>query len=216
MSQQSNESFSESRLKSIRASAARLCAGLDWRAGAVALAYLVGIGAVDAQPAPAADAMHSTSSMQVVLLQSKVIKDAQGKELLVPADEVKPGDVLEYRVTYTNNTGKPVTGLVANLPLPEGLEYLPRSAKPGATLAQAATKDGQFGTEPLSRMVDGKPQPVPYNEYRALRWSLGKLPANGVAAVSARARVEAVAPPAPAAPPAQPVAVAPKADPMSR
>ncbi len=138
-------------------------------------------------------------TVAVVLTQAKVVKDAQGKEQLVAADSVKPGDVLEYRATYTNHTGKSVTGLVANLPIPEGLEYLPKTAKPGATLVKVATKDGAFAAEPLARNVNGKSEPVPYNEYRSLRWTLGQLPANGVTAVTARAKVEVVVPPAPVA-----------------
>ncbi|WP_095949969.1 DUF11 domain-containing protein [Variovorax boronicumulans] len=150
-----------------------------------------------AAPTPTEAAQKKT--VAVVLTQAKVVKDAQGKEQLVAADSVKPGDVLEYTATYTNHTGKAVTGLVANLPIPEGLEYLPKTAKPGATLVKAATKDGAFAAEPLARVVNGKSEPVPYNEYRSLRWTLGQLPANGSAAVTARAKVETVVPPAPVA-----------------
>ena len=155
----------------------------------------------------------SKAVVTVVLTQSKVVKGVDGKETLVEAPTVRPGDVIEYRATYTNNTGKTVTGLRADLPIPEGLEYLPRSAKPGADLVKAAVKGGDYAMEPLSRkLANGKTEPVPYNEYRALRWSLGQLPAGGVTAVSARAKVEVVVPKAPLvgssaaaqAPPAKP------------
>lgn len=174
-------------------------------ASAIVLAGLAGMaGTAMAQPAktassPATAEAAPKKAVAVVLTQHKVIKDAQGKEQLLDAGSVKPGDIVEYKATYTNNTGKPVSGLVADLPIPEGLEYLPRSAKPGATLVQAAAKDAVFGPEPLMRKATAagqKPEPVPYADYRALRWSLGQLPASGSAAVSARARVETVAPPA--------------------
>jgi uncharacterized repeat protein (TIGR01451 family) len=162
------------------------------------LAGLTGFaGAAAAQSAPAAAEAAQKKAVAVVLTQSKVVKDAQGRAQLVDASSVKPGDVVEYRVTYTNNTGKPVTGLVADLPIPEGLEYQPRSAKPGAGLVQAAAKDAVFGAEPLMRKAAGnKTEPVPYADYRSLRWTLGQLPANGSTAVSARAKVEVVVPPA--------------------
>ncbi|MDM0118300.1 hypothetical protein [Variovorax arabinosiphilus] len=161
---------------------------------------------------PLAKAME-TAAVTVELQQSKVVQATDGKEQLLDAASVKPGDVLEYTVTYTNKTGKPVSGLVADLPIPEGLEYLPRSAKPGATLVKAAVKDGAFAAEPLMRKTrDGKAEPVPYSDYRALRWTLGQLPAGGVASVSARAKVEVVVPPVPktasATPPATPSASA--------
>ena len=149
-----------------------------------------------AQPAAT---LGEAKTVAVVLTQSKVVKDANGAEQLQDASSVKPGDVIEYKATYTNNTGKAVTGLVADLPLPEGLEYLPKSAKPGASLVKAATKDGVFAAEPLMRAgtAGARAEAVPYGDYRALRWTLGQLPANGVTAVSARARVEVVIPPEP-------------------
>ncbi|MGF6348506.1 hypothetical protein [Variovorax sp. W2I14] len=152
-------------------------------------------GPAAAQSAPTLEAGQK-KAVAVVLTQSKVVKDAQGREQLVDASSVKPGDIVEYRAVYTNNTGKPVTGLVADLPIPEGLEYQPRSAKPGAGLVQAAAKDAVFGAEPLMRKAAGnnKTEPVPYADYRSLRWTLGQLPANGSTAVSARAKVETVAP----------------------
>lgn len=162
---------------------------------ACAFSALAQTGAAVARPEQAAVA---PAAVTVELQQSKVVKAADGKEQLLDAASVKPGDVLEYTVTYTNKTGKAVSGLVADLPIPEGLEYLPRSAKPGATLVKAAVKDGEFAPEPLMRKArDGKTEPVPYSDYRALRWTLGQLPAGGVASVSARAKVEVVVPPAP-------------------
>lgn len=179
------------------------------------LACTVG-GIVFAQAAPKAPAApQAKPAVSVQLTQRKVTKDAQGKEQLIDAATVKPGDVLEYQATYTNTTSKVVTGLVGNLPIPEGLEYLPKSAKPGATLVKAATNDGVFAAEPLVHMVAGKTVPVGYGDYRSLRWTLGQLPANGVTVVSARAKVQVVVPSAPmtsaAAAQAPPVAVRPAA-----
>ena len=131
------------------------------------------------------------------LTQSRVIQGADGKEQLVDAASVKPGDLLEYRAVYSNRKNFPVDGLVVDLPIPEGLEYQPKTARPAALRAQAATKDGQFRAEPLTQQIAGKTEPVPYSDYRSLRWNLGKLPAGGEAVVSARARVQTYAPAAP-------------------
>ncbi|PBI85132.1 hypothetical protein BKP43_48540 [Variovorax boronicumulans] len=191
---------SSSQVNSFMSPVVRLTVRLGLGLGVAMTLGLGGLAAAQgtkAAPTPTEAAQKKT--VAVVLTQAKVVKDAQGKEQLVAADSVKPGDVLEYTATYTNHTGKAVTGLVANLPIPEGLEYLPKTAKPGATLVKAATKDGAFAAEPLARVVNGKSEPVPYNEYRSLRWTLGQLPANGSAAVTARAKVETVVPPAPVA-----------------
>ena len=205
--------------QSFRRRAARLSAvATTVGAGMLAVASL-------AAPAPAQPAATPSASAEktvaVALTQRKVVTGADGKEQLLDASSVKPGDVLEYRATYTNQTGKTVSGLVADLPIPEGLEYLPRSAKPGAALVKAATKDGAYAAEPLMRKAaNNKTEPVPYGDYRALRWALGQLPAGGETAVTARARVEVVVPPEPKtsalAPQAPPVTVQSAAGAASR
>lgn len=188
-------------------------------AGMIAVASLA--APASAQTVATPSALVPEKTVAVALTQFKVVKAADGKEQLLDASSVKPGDVLEYRATYVNKTGKAVSGLVADLPIPEGLEYLPRSAKPGAALVKAATKDGVYGAEPLTRKAaNNKTEPVPYGDYRALRWTLGQLPAGGETAVTARARVEIVVPPEPktsaAAPQAPPVMVQSAAGAASR
>ena len=133
------------------------------------------------------------AAVSVKLTQRKVIKSADGKEQLVDATTVKPGDVLEYRVTYVNNSAKTVTGLIGELPIPQGLEYQRKSAKPGNSQHsqfKAATKEGVFAAEPLMRKVGSVQQEVPYSEYRKLNWTLGQLLAGSEVSVSARAQVQ--------------------------
>lgn len=140
-------------------------------------------------------AARTGASVVVELTQAKVTLDEKGVEHLTDAATVKPGDVIEYRAAYTNQSTKEVTGLVANLPIPEGMEYLPNSAKPSARLPTVATKDSQYGVEPLKRKnASQREELIPYGEYRAIRWQLGLLPAGGVTQVSARAKVETVVP----------------------
>lgn len=141
--------------------------------------------------------LEAPRAVTVQLTQSKVVKAADGTEQLVDAAAVKPGDIVEYRAVYTNNTPRVVSGLQADLPIPAGLEYLPRSAKPGADRVKAATLDGVFAAEPLIRKAGASTEAVPYADYRSLRWTLGQLPAKGEVTVVARARVETVIPPAP-------------------
>lgn len=183
--------------------------GVDRRLARAGLAgvFLGGAAVAMAQTAAplavagSAQAKASPKAVDVVLTQSKVVRGPDNNEQFQDAATIKPGDVIEYKATYTNNTGKTVKGLVANLPIPEGLEYLPRSAKPGANLVKVATKNAVFESEPLVRKsASGKTEPVPYREYRALRWNLGELPASGSTAVTARAKVETVAPPTASAP----------------
>lgn len=168
-------------------------------------------GVVEAPKTPAPPSTSAASkAVQVELSQHKVIRGADGKEQLVDAASVKPGDVLEYRAVYVNRSAKGVTGLVADLPIPNGLEYQPKSAKPGAALVKVATGDHIFAAEPLMRKVGASQQLVPYGEYRKLRWALGQLPAGGTASVSARAQVQSYV-----APSASELAASPQAPPVT-
>jgi len=144
------------------------------------------------------------------LTQMLVKTGADGKEKLEDASSVKPGDIIEYRVTYTNSGKLPIKSVLAVLPIPLNTEYQPKTANPGATLVSAATANGVYGAEPLMRTPAGKskPEPVPYAEYRNLRWTLGQLPAGGVTEVAARVKVQTVVPPAVATPASAPKAPA--------
>jgi uncharacterized repeat protein (TIGR01451 family) len=172
------------------------------------------LGQLPAAHAQASKAQAEKKEAVVIqLTQKRVVSGPQG-ERLEDINSVKPGDVIEYRATYTNVSKLPVQGLVAKLPVPEGLEYLPKSAKPYTPALQMAARDGQFGVEPLQRKTaDGSVQLLPYNEYRTMRWNIGQLNAGASVAVSARARVEGAVP-APVT--ASPVASTPRSLESSR
>jgi uncharacterized repeat protein (TIGR01451 family) len=147
-------------------------------------------------PAAKAAAKPATTSQQPLTaeLSQFLVVVENGKEVLKPVGTVKPGDLIEYRVVYTNRTQAPLSDVVADLPLPEGLEYQPKTTRPAAS-ALAAVKGGAFGREPLTRPgANGQPEPVPYSEYRQLRWPLGQIAAGAKAQVSARARVSSGVP----------------------
>lgn len=135
-----------------------------------------------------------TPSVVVHLEQFKVLTQSNGQESLVEAPTIKPGDVIEYRATYTNRDSKPVSGLQAILPIPEGMEYLPKTARPGPGKVQVATRDSVYGAEPLTRQVrvNGRllTESVPYVQYRSLRWDLNHLAPGARQTVAARAQLE--------------------------
>jgi uncharacterized repeat protein (TIGR01451 family) len=165
------------------------------RRGPLLLAAALGLaGSAWAQPA------QITSELRV-----ERVEIVDGKTEFKPAQLSKPGDVLEYRVKYTNRSASAATGLVANLPIPAGTTLVARSELPPDVLA--STDGALFAAPPLMRTVrqaDGSERrvPVPIEEYRALRWNLGTLAAGHSAQVQARVRVNAAPPPA-AGPPAQ-------------
>jgi uncharacterized repeat protein (TIGR01451 family) len=150
-------------------------------------ALIITFALVASMPALAAD------PLDISLEAYRVVTNADGKQDLVAAKQAKPGDVLEYRAVYRNESSRALRNVVATLPLPEGgMEYLPDAA---ALKTAVASIDGKsYAALPLKRTVllaNGKreEQLVPANQYRFLRWTLGDLPAGATKTVSARVRI---------------------------
>ena len=131
------------------------------------------------------------NALETRLEQRKVVAAGDGKETFASADQAKPGDVIEYVVTYRNVTRQPIRNLDGTLPIPSQTEFVPGSQKP----AQAtASLDGRaYAALPLTRKVqrDGRTvdEPVPTREYRFLRWHADTLGAEKSIAFTARVRV---------------------------
>lgn len=125
------------------------------------------------------------------LEQRKVTRAADGKEVLAPAEAVKPGELIEYTATYRNTGKQPLKNLEATLPIPSNTEFVAGSAKPG--VAKASLDGMTFADMPLKRRVTraGKQveEEVPAREYRALRWYPGELGAEKTLAYTARVKV---------------------------
>jgi len=140
---------------------------------------LLGMGAAFAQQA---DIVQAKLSQHVV-----VLKD--GQEVLEPVEAVKPGDIIEYKVVYTNTGLVALRNVIADLPVPEGTTYQAKSTNP-VRGALVSTANQQFAAEPLMRPnPDGVPQPVPLTEYRHIRWLINEIPAGAAVAVVARVQV---------------------------
>lgn len=136
-------------------------------------------------------AVWAAQDVAVQLSAQKVQLTAKGEEQMVSAAKAAPGDVLQYSAVYTNSGKAEVEKLEATLPIPEGTEYIAASATPAKALASL---DGvRFEPMPIKRKktVNGKEVEVevPVSEYKALRWQMGELKADGKSSVSARVRL---------------------------
>ena len=139
--------------------------------------------------------------VEAALTAKRVEIGADKKEVLIEAKTAKPGDVIEYHVTYTNKGKTPARDVLATLPIPEGTDFQRNTIKPVG--AKATIGNGRFEAIPLKRKVklpNGKEEEieVPLSEYRALQWSLGELAAGKSVVVVARVRVSDAPTPAPA------------------
>lgn len=132
------------------------------------------------------------SALGISLTAHRVAVDARGRESFQPAAEAKPGETVEYRAAYRNSGVASVGEVQATLPIPDGTEYVARTARPAPALASL---DGRtFEPVPLKRRIrlpNGQEtvREIPAAEYRFLRWTLGSIDAGRAQTVSARVRV---------------------------
>jgi uncharacterized repeat protein (TIGR01451 family) len=139
-----------------------------------------------------ADRSKAATPLLVTLSSQKVQVDKGGKESFSNSDKVKPGDIVQYKAVYHNRSKTSIAGLNASLPIPFGMQYVGKSARPVSVFASA---DGiKYGAEPLMRTdkdKDGKASQmaVPYSEYQGLRWEIDKLDAGKKIEVTARMRI---------------------------
>jgi uncharacterized repeat protein (TIGR01451 family) len=89
---------------------------------AVFLSTLV-VGLITSLAAVAADPVTGTIEAR------KVVVGEKGEELFVPADEVRPQDVIEYRLTYANHGAGAVRNISITDPVPAGVQYVAKTAK---------------------------------------------------------------------------------------
>ena len=129
-----------------------------------------------------------------VLEAYRITVDEDGEEISVPTTEVTPGDLIEYRLTYSNILDESVTSLYATLPIPIGMEFVLDSASPNPEGASLSNTGSAFQQLPLTRQVrqpDGTTieEEVPGREYRRLRWLVPSLEAGDQVILVARVKV---------------------------
>ena len=154
------------------------------KAFGIALAVVAAALPVQAQP-PAKDPVEARLEVR------KVNRAPDGRESVSAAESVKPGDVLEYVVTYRNHGATPVRDFVATLPIPQATELVPGSERPAG--AGGSVDAREFRPVPLKRKVnrDGREieEAVPFRDYRALRWTVPEFKAGQSLTYSARVKV---------------------------
>ncbi len=147
---------------------------ITMRAGHViwALAALLAVGTAQAQEAQERRAL-------VITAENLMAGDARHQELAKlggDANAVLPGDVVAYRLTFTNVTTAPVRAVEFKDPLPAGLRYVAGSAKADRqdVIVSYSIDGGRaYSAEPMiEEVVNGErvTRPAPPEMYTHIRW----------------------------------------------
>lgn len=112
----------------------------------------------------------------------KILKNSAGREVAVPANNIAPGDVIEYHTTYVNNTAQPVTDLNAMVSLPTGVKLV--------SLNSPLSTMGTIGGGSYQTIQQMGNSVVIQENYSGLKWNLVNLAANAPQTVVIRAQVQ--------------------------
>jgi uncharacterized repeat protein (TIGR01451 family) len=106
-----------------------------------------------------------TLNNSVLVQQKSAAADGTTRVVLVPAKRAVPGDHVVFRITYKNDVGQPVTGMVVSNPVPADLTY--RGPAEGSPAPEVSTDGVHFAA--LSALtVAGHPARA--EQVRAVRW----------------------------------------------
>lgn len=142
--------------------------------------------ALESSPSANSPTSAITSEVKAFLVE----QDSTGQEVLSPVSantRLQSGKVLEYQGHFTNRSADRVRKMTVTMSIPKNL-ILINQIDPSTVSASVNARD--FAVMPLKTMQNGQYQDVPLKFYRALRWQLTDMNANGTAVVKYRAQVK--------------------------
>ncbi len=120
---------------------------------------------------------------EALVISATIIPSEQARPQTIDAldrnpNRVAQGDVVEYRLVFTNITGRPVNNIQVTDPLPEGMHYLQGTA--GADREDVDVEfslDGgtSYSEQPMVEVVvDGRTElrPASPEDYTNIRWTV--------------------------------------------
>ena len=112
----------------------------------------------------------------------KILKNSAGRDIAVPANNIAPGDVIEYHTTYTSNSAQPISDLNATVTLPNGIQLV--------SLNSPLSTMGYIGGNTYQTIQQMGNEVVIQQNYSGLRWNLVNLANNAPQTVVIRAKVQ--------------------------
>ena len=115
-----------------------------------------------------------TSALTAMVVE----RAASGEERFRPATDVIPGDIIEYRIAYRNQSGAALSKFIVEGPIPADAIYVAGSAASANEASLEVLIDGEdWQREPAYKTrtsLEGVQQRVPASpsDYRAIRWVL--------------------------------------------
>ncbi|HEU4700234.1 MAG TPA: hypothetical protein VFS40_13705 [Gemmatimonadales bacterium] len=151
--------------------------------------------------APASTAAPAPASPLAITAENRTAAADAAKGTKRTDDAVRNGDVVRYRLAFTNTAGRTIRNVVLSDPIPAGLHYVAgsaRTARADARLEFSADGGKSWAATPMEKVVvNGKTvtRPVPAERYTDVRWRVPGLVEPGtIVTAEFDARMEVAAP----------------------
>jgi len=134
-----------------------------------------------------------------MVVEKEVVVVEDGKEVTkrVAAEEIFPGEVLFYTITFKNSGDEMATNAILNNPVPEGTVYLPSTASEEIGNVSFSIDGGETFKKPTLltyevTMPDGskKQRTASPEQYTHIRWQVEKIDVGQAGEISFQVRVK--------------------------
>ena len=125
-------------------------------------------------------AQEGTPSVESDITAYTITLDEEGSEIRQLADQVVPGGIIEYKLTYKNVSSEALSDFVILGKVPEATDYdSAQSVQEVQAVFEVSVSDIGWTTPPVIRYEDDgtgimRPVKVPEEEFEALRWRLAE------------------------------------------
>lgn len=115
---------------------------------------------------------------QALTIEAENVTASSSERATADAGRTLPGDVIEYRLTFTNHQAGAVSDVVLNDPIPAGLVFVPGSvtASRQDLLVEYSIDGGSSWTEQPQVEVEvageAVTRPAPADAYTHVRWTI--------------------------------------------
>lgn len=146
--------------------------------------------------APASKAQNTPATISIpatvdAAVNAFVVRTVDGQETLEPvtaATAIKSGDIVEYHGLFTNKGTDRVRNMTVTLSLPQGVSFTGQADPALGT--KASLDNSRFVNMPIRANVNGAIENLPFDQYKALRWTIEDIGIGATAVVKYRAKVQ--------------------------